>query len=296
LDDAQKVLKSSRIGDLYKGAKSLLDSAGIENARREVMWMLEEVAGKSGSSLLASPETVLQEGEARRFRDMIDQRMTRVPLQYVVGHADFYDLRLHVGPGVLIPRPETELLVERCLDLVADTHQPLVIDVGTGSGCIALAIAKHRPDARVVAFDTSEAALEIASRNVLQLGLSLSLLSGDVLRPDFASEFTGVVDLLVSNPPYVPLEEAEAMQPEVVHHEPHEALFAGIDPFVFYRSLAFHSQKLLSPGAWVVVEIHSDGGAEVRKLFAAAGLEDVSVSRDYSGRDRIVAGRRSAEP
>jgi len=254
----------------------------------------EEAFGVPRVALLAHPDEPATDAEADALAAMLARRLEREPLQYVVGHADFFGLRLRVTPAVLIPRPETEELVEEALARLAGHEAPWVLDVGTGSGAIALAIKHRRPDAEVFACDVSEDALAVASDNADRLGLDVTLIQADALAPAFADGTPPCFDILVSNPPYVPDAERETLEPEVRDHEPPEALFTGEDPLVFYRALAGHADRLLKPGGLALFEAHADYAAAVEALLTEAGLAEAGRRRDLSGRERIAWARRPA--
>lgn len=278
--------------EFWTDATARLEAAGVEDARRNVFWILEEVTGADRASLLSSPGHPLADEERQRAEAMVHRRATGEPVQYILGHADFLDLRLAVSPAVLIPRPETEDVAEAALARIAGVERPLVLDVGTGSGALALGIAHARPDATVVAADVSRDALAVAMGNAERLGLDVSFVHADALRPQFADAVPPAFDLIVSNPPYVPRAEHPTLQREVRDHEPSLALFVDEDPLVFYRALAGHARRLLAPGGWLVCETHADFGADVRSLFAEAGLAETAIAQDLSGRDRIASGRQ----
>ena len=219
---------------------------------------------------------------------MMTRRAGGEPIQYILGQAAFYGLRLRVTPDVLIPRPETEQVVEKALRLIRVVEAPRVLDVGTGSGCIALAIRHERPDARVYACDLSEAALHVAAANAAAHRLGVSLLHADVLAPDFAAHVPGGLDLLISNPPYVPDAEASTLAPEVAQHEPALALFTGGDPLRFYRALARQATALLAPEGLLLCETHMDYAPHVRRVMADVGLRDAVVEHDLAGRPRMA--------
>jgi release factor glutamine methyltransferase len=198
------------------------------------------------------------------------------------------DLVLHVAPGVFVPRPETERLVEVALGLIESAHAPVVVDVGTGTGAIGLAIKRGRPDTRVLATDTSGEAVEVARANAVRLGLDVDVLLGDLLEP-LPEELSGAVDLVVSNPPYVTEEEYESL-PEEVRAEPYEALVGGTE---VHRRLAEAASTWLRPSGWLVVEIGADQGSSVRALFGQS-FGNVEVLPDMAGRDRVVRGQFAA--
>ena len=273
-----------------------LRAADVEDARRVAEWIVEAVTGATRAALYGRAEVVVEPAEAALAARYADRRADGEPIQYVLGTADFFGLRLAVTPDVLIPRPETETVVEHALACVAGVRAPWVLDVGTGSGAVALAVAAGRPDAEVFAADVSAAALAVAGGNAERLGLAVTFVEADALRPAFADRVPPTFDLVVSNPPYVPHAERAGLQREVRDHEPGAALFVpDADPLVFYRALAGHAGRLLRPGGWLVAETHADYGRAVRDVWAEAGLDSAEVRPDLAGRDRVAVARRSGE-
>lgn len=280
---------------LLDSATARLQAAGVEGARRTAEWIVEDVTG-AGRLALTARDAEATPGEAARVERLVARRAAGEPVQYVLGHADFYGLHLEVSPAVLIPRPETEAVVEEALRRLRPFEAPWVLDVGTGSGAVALALAHERPDAHVVAADVSAEALAVAAGNAERLGLAVTLVCADALRPAFADAVPPTFDLVVSNPPYVPAAERAGLQREVRDWEPGGALFVpDADPLVFYRALAGHADRLLRPGGWLVAETHADFGAAVAALWGGAGLEAAEVLPDLAGRDRIAVARRPAQ-
>ena len=275
-------------------ATARLEAAGVEGARRTAEWIAEEVTGAGRVALYVSGAR-LDVDQLARAEGMVARRAAGEPVQYVLGHADFYGLRLAVTPAVLVPRPETEAVVEEALRRLAPFEAPWVLDVGTGSGAVALAVASERPDAAVVAADVSDEALAVAAANAERLGLDVTFAHADALRPAFADAVPPTFDLVVSNPPYVPESERAGLQREVRDWEPGLALFVpDDDPLVFYRALAGHAGRLLRPGGWLVAETHADHGRAVAALWGGAGLEAAEVLPDLAGRDRVAVARRPA--
>lgn len=279
------------IGACLHAAIDAFERAGVEDARRTAEWILEWATGSSRARLYAFAETLLTPEQAARVEAAVQRRAAGEPVQYVVGESAFYGLRLRVAPGVLIPRPETEELVACVLELLADTPAPAVVDAGTGSGCIALALKHERPDARVHAFDVSEEALSVARANARTLKLDVDFARADLLAPALDGIPKGV-DVLVSNPPYIPDAEAETLARHVRDFEPHAALFSGPEPYRFYEALARHAQMHVRPGGYLAVETHAEFADGVARRFTSRGWRGAEVRRDFSGHPRIVVARR----
>lgn len=277
---------------LIDEATERLESAGIANPRRNAEWMLCEVLGCSKAALYAGASDGVGDAAFRAFESMLDRRVRHEPLQYILGYTEFYGLRLDVTPDVLIPRPETEQVVENALGLISERSAPRILDAGTGSGCIALAIKAQRDDAIVAACDVSSAALEVARENTSVHGLEIDLIQADALAKDFVGKVSGRLDLLISNPPYVTEAELASLPQDVREHEPKLALVAPHDPLIFYRKLSDHGQLLLTPGGWIVLETHADFGRDAEEVLKRAGYEHVALRRDYAGRSRILSGRK----
>lgn len=259
-----------------------LDAAGIESAEAEAAQLLEAASGLSRSEQLLQ-ENPLNLETAARLEDMISRREQREPLQYITGTAGFYGLELNADARALIPRFETEVLVELALQKIKDISSPLVIDVATGSGAIALAIASERPDALVTGSDISERALDLAAENAARTGLDIELIEADLL--DGMEDLAREADLLVSNPPYLPESDRQTVSPEV-KRDPPLSLFAGEDGLDVFRLLVAQARKLLKPGAWLLVEL------DPRNVHAAAELADgfaqVQIEKDLTGRERFL--------
>lgn len=277
---------------LLNHAIQRLEDAEVSDTRRNAEWLLMDVLECTRAALYAHPEQQVSTDDRQMFERMVARRAEHEPLQYILGQTGFYGMPLEVTPDVLIPRPETEEVVEHALHLIEDVSHPNVLDVGTGSGCIALAIKHERPDATVHACDVSESALTVARRNADRLGLSVTCTHADVLADDFAEHVPGELDLLIANPPYIPDSEADMLPTEVRDHEPDQALLTGNDPLLFYRALATQAEALLVPGGWLVVETHARFAGHVRALFQEIQFENHRVEQDLAGRARMVAAQR----
>lgn len=273
-------------------AVARLRAAGIEPARREAEWLLEHVTGRSRLVLITSPEAALSPTDVKEFESLLDRRLAREPLQYLIGEAGFFGHVFRVSPAVLIPRPETEMLVEWII--ARDDLRSGVLDLGTGSGCIPISVRLARGDVACTGVDLSVAALAVARDNAGRLGADVAFVEADMLGDMLASAVDGPFSVVVSNPPYIGEEEAAELQPEVRAHEPHMALFAHGDALAFYRHLAHAAVDLLVYGGWICLEVHADRGPDVVQLFDQSGWLDVQVQPDLAGRDRMVVARRPA--
>jgi release factor glutamine methyltransferase len=275
--------KSDTVGDVVRGTAARLDADGIVTARLDAELLVAHVLGISRSALAVERNRELSATERERVAQLAARRAAREPLQYIVGEWGFRRLTLTVDERALIPRPETETVVERCLALLEGRDAPRVLDVGTGSGAIALAIADEHPGARVTGIDVSAEALSLARENSARTGVAIELLEIDLL-----SGLTGADwDLVVSNPPYVRPDEATGLAPEVVEWEPHVALFDAGHTETLVRAAA----AVLATGGALVLESYDERARAVADLLSRAGFVDVAVTRDLAGRDRVVEGR-----
>lgn len=278
---------------LREGA-ARLTAAGVPDPPWQAERLLAHVLGQDRAGLLAHAREPLAADLYHRFSALVAERARRRPLQHLTGTQSFWRHEFRVTPDVLIPRPETELLVEAALDLLRGRTAPVVVDVGTGSGCIALSVAFERPDAAVHAVDVSPAALAVAGENARRLGLEgrVHFLEGDLLAP-LAALGAGV-DLVLSNPPYVDPAALAGLQPEVRDHEPRTALAAPDGPYGIYRRLASQAVRALRQGGHVAVEVGLGMADEVARIFAQAGLQPAGIRRDLQGIERVVIARTAA--
>jgi release factor glutamine methyltransferase len=273
-----------RPAELVRRATRYLEAHGVDSPQQNAEVLLMNLLDVDRAGLYARSEG-LDSATARLFGRALCRRCSGTPLQHLTGEQQFMDLTLRVRPGVFIPRPETEVLVEAAVDVLAGSRSPVVVDVGTGTGAVALAVARARPDARVLATDVSAQAVELARENAGRLGLQVDVRQGDLLE-GVPPELSGSVDLIVSNPPYVTEEEYDSL-PAEVRADPREALVGGEE---FHRRLVEEAVSWLRAGGWLVVEVGADQGAEVRELFEGS-LDVVEVLPDMAGRDRVVRGR-----
>lgn len=274
------------VGEAVNEGDRLLEGAGVDTARLDAELLIEKALGLTRLELYLDPDRELSPEELGAYRKLIERRARHEPTAYVLGEWGFRRLTLKVDPRVLIPRPETEVLVGRCLERLRDVPEPRVLDLGVGSGAIALAIADEHPDARVTGIDVSPEALSLARENAARTGIEIELLQVDMLSGLPGSQW----DLVVSNPPYVRHEEAQGLAPEVVEWEPHVALFDGGHTEALVRAAA----EALRPGGAIVLESYDERAGAVAELLARAGFAEVVVTRDLAGRDRVVEGRLPA--
>ena len=271
--------------DALRTVEADLAAARVDDARRSAELLVEHVVGVRRADVYADGDRRLSDEEERALAAVVARRRAREPVQYILGEWDFRRLTLKVDGRALIPRPETEVLVDRCLAVIADVPAPRVLDVGVGSGAIALALADERPDARVTGIDSSAAALALARENASRLAIGVELLERDAA----AGLPPGPWDLVVSNPPYVPDHEVASLAPEVREWEPREAIVDAGQTAAVARA----ARHVLAHGGRLVVETHWNGAPAVAALLEALGYADVRSTRDLAGHERVVEGRRS---
>lgn len=271
------------IGDALRAAVDSMKAAGVEAPRFDAELLLAAAIGVDRSSLVASPEAEIPPAATRRFAEMVRRRLRREPVAYILGRRGFRHLELAVDPRVLIPRPETELLVELALEL----RPRSVLDVGTGSGALALAIAAELPDAEVTATDTSAGALAVAAANAERLGLAARIELHEGTLPPGSEGF----DLVVANLPYVSEGEWGDLQREVTEWEPREALLAGPDGLSAFRAAV---PALAPVAATLALEIGEGQAAAVEGFLRAAGYPAIESRPDLAGIERLVIGRKEA--
>jgi len=262
----------------------------VPEASRDAEVLLVHVLAVDSARLRAHPETPVEAAQASRYRALVGRRAAREPLQYLTGVQEFWSLTFKVTPAVLIPRPETEGLVEAFLRLNR-APDPVVIDIGTGSGCLAVVAAREVPGARVYASDSSEEALGVARENAAVHGVAgrIDFRRGDLFGPFRAAGLDGRVDFILSNPPYVGDEELPRLMPEVRDHEPRPALAAGTDGLAVHRRLAHEAPKFLKPGGHLLAEIGLGQEPALRALYAEQSRIDlVAILPDLAGVPRIL--------
>jgi release factor glutamine methyltransferase len=284
------------IGRLLAWTADFLKRKGSDSPRLDAEVMLAHVLGYERVQLYTHYEDVVGDRGRGEFRDLVRRRSEGTPVAYLVGRKEFYSLRFDVTPAVLIPRPETEFVVIEFLDAVKEIEEPTAVDVGTGSGCIAIACARHKPGARFLAVDLSPEALAVAARNAERHGVSdrVEFLPGDLLAP---AADRGPFDVVVSNPPYIATAEVERLDPGVKDHEPRAALDGGPDGLSAYRRLVEQAAPLLKPGGRLILEIGYDQEEVVESIIAESGaFEPLPAVRDLQNHPRVVRAARTPRP
>jgi release factor glutamine methyltransferase len=278
----------STIRELLGPAREYLEGKGVPSPKLDAEYLLAHVLGVPRLELYLDHDRALEPAQVDSLRELVRRRGSREPLAYVLGSWSFYGLELHCDARALVPRPETEILVERCLALLEGSAAPAIVDVGTGTGAIALALAARLPEASVTAIDLSPDALALAAENAALNGLAdrVELLQGDLLAPVAGRRF----DLIASNPPYIA--EGETVDPEVSGHEPALAVFADDAGRAIHERLAADAQAALRPGGHLVVEVAEGQAPWLAERLAGGAYEELEVTRDLRGIERVVEARK----
>ena len=261
-----------------------LKEAEIGEAQLDARLLLEEVCGTDHNTLLCHGDREVSEKEEEQYRKTIEQRAQHVPLQHILGYQDFMGLRFHVNEHVLIPRQDTEILVEEAMRYLHDGMR--ILDLCTGSGCILLSLLHYSNDCEGTGVDISKEALQVAALNAELLGIK-----ADFLKSDLYEKVTGKFDLLVSNPPYIERKVIPTLMEEVREYDPSIALDGGEDGLDFYRRIIGGAQDYLKRGGQILMEIGSGQAQAVSELLREAGFKEIDVCRDFAGLDRVVSGR-----
>ncbi len=276
--------------EVIKLSTEYLQKKGVESPRANAEILLAEILKCKRLELYLAFDKPLAENEVQIYREAIRKRGLRVPLQYIIGNVEFYGLKLIVNENVLIPRPETELLVEKIINESDKSAKLKILDVGVGSGNISLSILKNMPNAKVVAIDISEGALDVANQNAklnsLQDRVVFRLFN--IMCDDLNS--LGKFDLIVSNPPYVSEVDYETLEPELKNHEPKIALSDNSDGTSFYKYIIEVSDQLLNKPGKLYFELGINQSMQVQKLFEHKKFSNINITKDYSGIDRIICG------
>ena len=261
------------VGEAIRDAVQRLRQAGVESPQADAEWLMADLLSCSRSEIPLRTETALTAEERDRLAEQLERRVRREPLQHILGTANFLGYDFRVSGAVLVPRPETEGLVELALEFLNPLPCAAVLDLATGSGCIAISLAKRCPSVKVIASDLSDLALHLAKLNAESLA---ALAKGEQM------------DLILSNPPYIPTAEIDTLQPEVRNHDPRLAIDGGTDGLRFYRQLATEGLSRLKPGGKLMAEFGDGQAAAVEALFQQTAWPSVEITDDLSGRPRIV--------
>lgn len=280
--------------EFYEYGKQKLEAAGVVEAALDARLLLEYICRTDRNELILHADRERSSMEEQFYRTVIEKRADRVPLQYIVGEQEFMGLRFKVNEQTLIPRQDTEILVEEALHRLSDGMR--ILDLCTGSGCILLSLLKYSNECEGVGIDISKKALMIARENAEWLQMEAAFLEGDLFAPlaDFVSDKTTdrLFDMVVSNPPYIPTAVIDTLMPEVREHEPVMALDGGEDGLSFYRKIVAEAPNHMRKGASLLFEIGCEQGEAVMSLMQKTGFEQVEIFRDYAGLDRVISGVR----
>lgn len=274
------VLESINLSSIY------LEKKGIESARTNAELLLAHILNCKRIDLYLKFDRPLQENEITNYREILKRRGEREPLQYIIGSVEFFGLKFKVNPSVLIPRPETELLVEHLIEYVKKYGAKRILDIGTGSGNIAISLAKNLPDSEINSMDNSEEALTVAKENAILNDVRINFHKKDIQNGFDENKF----DIIVSNPPYISLNDFENLQPELKVYEPKNALTDYSDGLSLYRIISEKAKNLLSANGRIFLEIGQGQSEEVKEILLSNGFINIQVKKDYQNTDRIITG------
>lgn len=289
---------SQAVGKLLVNARQILEGAGIVNAAQEARWLLAHVLEMKHHELASRTEQSVTTEQLARVMSVVRRRESREPLQYILGSQEFCGLDFSVTPAVLIPRPETELLIQETLREGRFTEGAVLVDVGTGSGCVAVTLATILEGMRIFALDCSHDALKVAKGNAdrHEVGDKIIWLEGDLLSPLKTCVGVGTVDAILSNPPYIAEADWVGLQPEVRDYEPRSALLAGPQGIEFHERLIHDSKEFLAPGGLLVMELGQNQASLVRlAVEEAKGYTGLQTVEDEAGIERVLIARRACE-
>ncbi len=276
---------------VLNSSRELFEKRGVDSPRLDAEVLMASALSVERVMLYARYDQPLLPAELEKIRSLVKRRANGEPVAYILGEREFYSLPLHVSNKVLIPRPDTETLVEVALERLATIKDPRILDVGTGSGAIALALKKERPDAVVTASDVSSEALAVARQNAARLGLELRCLESDLL-----ASIDGPYELVVANLPYIPSAQLPSLMREVKNHEPALALDGGPDGLALIRRLIADLPRVMAPGGIVALEAGHDQLEAVAALLGEASLVEIRVKKDYGGQPRVASALWRGQP
>lgn len=273
------------VRDYYINAKNLLQKSGIEDFAYDARLILENILSIGHNEWLISLNKTIPSEKLALLDEKLEKRQNRYPLQYILGEWNFYKYSFKVGEGVLIPRSDTEILVEKCCEYLKTVKQPKVLDLCAGSGCIGISIAKDFPQSAVFAVEKFDSALEYLNRNIEHNNATnVTVIKGDVLAGDGSD---GVYNLIVSNPPYIPPCEMEIISPET-RYEPKTALLGGQDGMLFYKAIVKEYKNSLTKGGMLAFEVGINEDRKVAEILKTADFKNITVTKDFNGINRVV--------
>ena len=280
------VIKAWRIIDIIKWGEDYFKTRGFENPKQEIEWLLCDLLGLKRIDLYVKFEEKINDYKLNKLKGWIKRRLNREPLQYITGETEFYGLKFKTTPQALIPRPETERLVDITLDCIANNSEAKILEIGTGTGCVSIAISNRRPKVNIVSLDISKEALELAKINAeLNNCKNIKFLQMDFLM-DFPEE---KFDIIISNPPYIPEKEIKDIMPEVKNYEPRIALTDNEDGLTFYHRIAKKAKNLIATKGLIVLEVGlGDHPQKVFSLFSKLGFDKLELLKDYNSNERIL--------
>ena len=274
------------IFEAYNDCKKKLQSAGVDDYVFEAKHIIKHVTGYTNAQILTKYTQTLTPFQQDNITAIIKQRLIRYPLQYIIGRWNFFGREYFVGPGVLIPRSDTETLIDVCLESIKSKATPRVLDLCTGTGCIGITIKGERPTAEVTLVDKYNEALNYTVKNALHNNVDVKIIQGDVLKTEGAD---GLYDLIVSNPPYIAENDMKTLQPEVTF-EPDTALNGGEDGLVFYRHIVKEYKKHIAQNGVLAFEVGINEAQAVVDMMKQNGFVNIGIRKDYSEIDRVVFG------
>jgi release factor glutamine methyltransferase len=280
------------VREILSEVSSSFEAVGIPSAKLDAEVLLAFCLKLDRLEFLKNPEMQINKAQLADFKKLVSRRLKWEPVAYITGRKEFWSFILEVNKDVLIPRPDTEILVEEALNVCRTFKQPRILDIGTGSGAIVLALAKELSGATIVATDISSAALATAEKNAISLGMTkqIEFFQGDLFEP-----VKGLFDIIVSNPPYISAVEYQELPAGVKDYEPREALWAGQTGLEFYEKLIYQSKNHLSKNSWLLLEIGATQAAGVRKIMEDSRYyECIDVRNDYAGTPRVIKGRKKS--
>ena len=283
---AEKQKKIWRIIDIINWGEEYFRFKGFENPKQEIEWLLCDLLNYKRIDLYLEFENTISDSKLDQLKGWVKRRRTREPLQYITGQTQFYGYPFKVSPEVLIPRPETERVVDVVLHTIGNITKPRILEVGSGSGCMAVSIGAEKQNAYILSIDISKPAIDQARKNA-DLNATTNV---DFMVLDFLKELPeGQFDLLVSNPPYIPLNEIGTTMPEIHNHEPQIALTDNRDGLTFYQRFAEVAKELVKPGGWVIMEVGlGDHPAKAMEIFQSGGYINLGLITDFNGDERVL--------